>query len=453
MSSDILRSKSLFITLTLILASIAGCVGDSPSEHIHGEEYKGTPLTSGNAGDFTLIDQNGENYTLSSLKGDIVVVSFIFTRCTDTCPLITSKLRTVVEDLGDDVGKEVHFVSISMDPQYDTAERLNAYTDLHRANWPHLTGSQEDLQQVWDNFGVQVDQTFIDSHVKKNLVSILYPDNTTESITVMNDDLPTEAKAWNLTTESLETRNISLNYSYHEQYGYGVNGINGIDAPEWDANDPNYWYWSLLVWNSSNATWESSNLGASFLEVGPDTHIAWAANSSNLSLLPNPEMMTAHSHSEHEDSNHSNHSEGNDSHSGDNHSNHSDENNSHSGHDHSNHEDSNSSENNSDSEHDDHMHTHSVSDEIDDDSSDQESIELTNYTIGHNTVTFILDEELDKRIAFLGDSWDEKHLMQDIETLLAEPSKEEHSTPSIGIVFTILSMLGALLFLERFKSK
>ena len=435
MSSDILQSKPLLFALILILASIAGCVGDSPSEHIHGEEYKGTPLTSGNAGDFTLIDQNGENFTLSSLKGDVVVVSFIFTRCTDTCPLITSKLRTVVEDLGDDVGKEVHFVSISMDPQYDNVERLNAYTDLHRANWPHLTGSREDLQQVWDNFGVQVDQTFIDSHVKKNLVSILYPDNSSESFTVMNDDLPAEAKAWNLTTESLETRNISLNYSYHEQYGYGVNGINGSDAPEWDANDPNYWYWSLLVWNSSNSTWESSNLGASFLEVGPDTHIAWAANSSNLSLLPNPEMMTAHSHSGHD------------------HSNHSEENESHSGHDHSDHEDSNSSENESDSDHDGHMHTHSVSDETDDDSSDQESIELTNYTIGHNTVTFILDEELDKRIAFLGDSWDTKHLKQDIETLLDEPSKEEHSTPSIGIAFTILSMLGALLFLERIKSQ
>ena len=99
------------------------------------------------------------------------------------------------------------------------------------------------------------------------------------------------------------------------------------------------------------------------------------------------------------------------------------------------------------------MHTHSVSDETDDDSSDQESIELTNYTIGHNTVTFILDEELDKRIAFLGDSWDTKHLTQDIETLLDEPSKEEHSTPSIGIAFTILSMLGAFLFLERIKSQ
>lgn len=437
-------TKIVSIATMMLLSAFAGCMGDSPSEHMHGEDYKGVPLTSGSAGDFTLEDHTGQNFTLSSLEGDLVVVSFIFTRCPDTCPLITSKLRHVADELGDKVGDEVHFVSVSLDPEYDTKERLTAYTDLHQVDWPHLTGEREDLEQVWENFGLQVNRTFIESHVKMNHVSVLYPDNTTETFAVMNEDLPVDAKGWNLTTMSFESNNISLNSTYDEQYGHGVTGINGTDSPDdWS------WWWSLLIWNSSNSSWDESDVGISFVEVGPDTHIAWAASSSNLSLLPNPEMLNDHSHHDHGDSD----SEEDDSHSGHDHSGHGDggndsedDNESHSGHDHSEHGDEDDSDNDSH----DHMHTHSLS-EGGHGHDDEETVELTNYTVGHNTVTFILDEELDKRIAFLGDSWPDEHLVDDVNTLLKESSEDSHShsSPSIGVVFTILSILGAVLFLQR----
>ena len=439
-----MRVKIISISIMMLISAFAGCMGDSPSEHIHGEDYKGVPLTSGSAGDFTLEDHTGQSFTLSSLEGDLVVVSFIFTRCPDTCPLITSKLRHVADELGDKVGNEVHFVSVSLDPEYDTKERLTAYTGIHQVDWPHLTGEREDLEQVWENFGLQVNRTFIESHVKMNHVSVLYPDNSTETFGVMNQDLPTDAKGWNLTTMSFESNNISLNSTYHEQYGHSVTGINGTDSPDdWS------WWWSLLIWNSSNSSWDESDVGISFVEVGPDTHIAWAASSSNLSLLPNPEMLNDHSHHGHGDSD----SEDNDSHSGHDHSDHGDDgddsgdgNESHSGHNHSDHGDDDSEEDSHD-----HMHTHSLSEGDHDENSDQEPIELTNYTVGHNTVTFILDEELDKRIAFLGDSWPDEHLVDDVNTLLKESSGDSHShsSPSIGVVFTILSILGAVLFLQR----
>ena len=436
-----MQVKILSISIMMLISAFAGCMGDSPSEHMHGEDYKGVPLTSGSAGDFTLEDHTGQNFTLSSLEGDLVVVSFIFTRCPDTCPLITSKLRHVVDELGDKVGDEVHFVSVSLDPEYDTKERLTAYTELHQVDWPHLTGERDDLEQVWENFGLQVNRTFIEAHVNMNHVSVLYPDNTTETFTVMNEDLPTDAKGWNLTTMSFESNNISLNSTYDEQYGHGVTGINGTDSPDdWS------WWWSLLIWNSSNSSWDESDVGISFVEVGPYTHIAWAASSSNLSLLPNPEMLNDHSHHDHGDSE----SEDNDSHSGHDHSDHGDseseDNDSHSGHDHSDHGDEGDSEDGSD----DHMHTHSLS-EGGHGQDDEETVELTNYTVGHNTVTFILDEDLDKRIAFLGDSWPDQHLVDDVNTLLKESSEDSHShsTPAIGVVFTILSLLGAVLFLQR----
>ena len=117
-----LLARGLLFGLMMVFASMSGCLEGSPSEDIHGEDYNGTPLANGNAGDFTLIDQDGNNFSLSSLEGDLVVVSFIFTRCTDTCPLITSKLRQVGANLGDKMGKDVYFVSVTMDPEYDTQE-------------------------------------------------------------------------------------------------------------------------------------------------------------------------------------------------------------------------------------------------------------------------------------------------------------------------------------------
>jgi cytochrome oxidase Cu insertion factor (SCO1/SenC/PrrC family) len=52
--------------------------------------YKGYQLSRGTVTDFTLIDQDENNVTLSLTNGEILVVAFIFTRCTDVCPVITN---------------------------------------------------------------------------------------------------------------------------------------------------------------------------------------------------------------------------------------------------------------------------------------------------------------------------------------------------------------------------
>jgi len=397
-------TRTLFLGLILLISSMAGCLDGSPAEDIHGEDYNGTPLANGNAGDFILIDQNGDNFSLSSLKGDLVVVSFIFTRCTDTCPLISSKLRQAEADLGDKMEDDVKFVSVTLDPEYDTQERMEEYAGIHMVDWPHLSGSREDLETVWSNFGILVDRTFIESHaaVSMNHVSILYPDDTTELHGVMNDVVSENFTGWNLTTTALESSNVSLNFSFHEQWGHNVVGINGSDVPEDDS-----WWWKLYVWNMSNNVWDESSVGIDSVEVNDMTHIAWAANTSNISLLPAPISTTGHSHGE----------------TGDN-------------------------ETNS---------THS------DDSHSHEEVEIANYTVGHNTITFILDEELDKRIAFLGDEWPAEHLVEDISTLLNEDGSrgegdahdhdhdhdDDHSTPSLGIFFTLMSLFVAAIVLQK----
>ena len=109
-----------------------------------------------------LTDQNGEQYALTTDTNGVVVVSFIFTRCPDVCPMLTQSLIAVEASLTDEEREDVTFVSISVDPNHDTPEVLKEYSERMGAAWPHLTGSMEELEDVWATFAVVVQQNVID---------------------------------------------------------------------------------------------------------------------------------------------------------------------------------------------------------------------------------------------------------------------------------------------------
>jgi protein SCO1/2 len=106
-----------------------------------------------------LIDQNGQKYRFYDdlLKNKTVLINFIYTKCGDSCPLETAKLRQVQRVLGERVGKDVFFYSISIDPQHDTPETLSDYAENYNAGpgWLFLTGKKEDVDQIRRKLGVQ----------------------------------------------------------------------------------------------------------------------------------------------------------------------------------------------------------------------------------------------------------------------------------------------------------
>ena len=113
----------------------------------------------GEAPSFTLVSQDGEEVTLSSLHGKVVAVTFIYTWCPDICPMLTDKMARVQDALGDDFGKEVAFVSISFDPERDTPEVLKDYAaafDADLAGWSFLTGELDTVRDVANSYGVVV---------------------------------------------------------------------------------------------------------------------------------------------------------------------------------------------------------------------------------------------------------------------------------------------------------
>jgi protein SCO1/2 len=90
------------------------------------------------------------------LKGKKVAINLMYTKCTSTCPLETAKLSQVKKILGDRVGKDVFFISISIDPEYDTPERLKAYSEKFHTGegWTFVTGDENDIKLVARKLGL-----------------------------------------------------------------------------------------------------------------------------------------------------------------------------------------------------------------------------------------------------------------------------------------------------------
>ncbi len=91
---------------------------------------------------FELTDQQGKPYGSKDLEGRVWVASFIFTRCVTVCPAITAQMARI-QARTSQLMPAFRLVSISVDPDYDTPERLHAYARAHRATpraWTFLTG-------------------------------------------------------------------------------------------------------------------------------------------------------------------------------------------------------------------------------------------------------------------------------------------------------------------------
>jgi protein SCO1/2 len=109
------------------------------------------------APDFALVDQDGREARLSSWRGRPVLLDFVFTRCPGPCPIQTARLVEVQRKLPPEVAARVRFVSVSLDPEHDTPERLRAYAQKHGADlasWSFLTGEPARVQAVLDAYGI-----------------------------------------------------------------------------------------------------------------------------------------------------------------------------------------------------------------------------------------------------------------------------------------------------------
>lgn len=103
--------------------------------------------------DFSLTDQRGHAFHLGDSRGRVVVLTFLYTSCTDVCPFIGAKLSKVQEELGANAS-QVELVVITTDPERDRVERIARYSRVMGMSdsWHFLTGEQEELRPIWEAY-------------------------------------------------------------------------------------------------------------------------------------------------------------------------------------------------------------------------------------------------------------------------------------------------------------
>ena len=99
---------------------------------------------------FSLVDHLDRAATADAMRGHVTIVNFIFTRCEAVCPVSSMKMQRIQEQTAD-LGAKVKLISISVDPEYDTPQRLNAYGhkfSVDPTRWRMLTGPAQDVRTL-----------------------------------------------------------------------------------------------------------------------------------------------------------------------------------------------------------------------------------------------------------------------------------------------------------------
>ena len=395
--------RKVTVVLMTGIMLLAGCLGDTEEAvSFNGHQYN-PPV---DAPDFTLTDQDGNDVSLSDFDGKVIVVAFTYTSCTDVCPIIEANMKYMAGELGDSYGEDVVYLSVTIDPLRDTPEVLAQYVADNGYNWPHLTSTDfELLKSMWNSWGVAVNSSMIDMHINGEMnmsghdmggesmmhsVITMMPDNSTAEYQVNNTHLPENATGYNLTTMAFNMNNIGFT-APESQYGHYMENISGT-SPSDDS-----WYWSLYLWNDTNSTWEESQVGIDGVNISAhQQHIAWVASNANISNLPTPASEICGGHGWIMGEGGGAHCMCDDGYKRD-------------GHNHLTciPEDEQGA-------HDDHG--------SDENTEDAEEV----YDVGHSTVTYIVDKNGQKRVAWVGSDWSPDDFLEDIRTLTGHSHDNDH---------------------------
>jgi protein SCO1/2 len=130
-------------------ALVVAGIGAYAAQHLSTADAGVSSGDYGHVPSFSFVDQTGKQVTDRDLRGKPWVANFVFTRCPSVCPMLTAKFSAFQTKLGDLKG--VRYVSISVDPEYDTPAVLAEYAGRFNADavrWQFLTGPLAAIEQT-----------------------------------------------------------------------------------------------------------------------------------------------------------------------------------------------------------------------------------------------------------------------------------------------------------------
>ena len=106
------------------------------------------------APDFELAKVDESSFRLNEMRGKITLLFFGYTSCPDVCPTTLAELNQALGKLAEGDADRVQVVFITVDPERDTPERIQAYVNHFNENFIGLTGSEDKLSKIWSDYGV-----------------------------------------------------------------------------------------------------------------------------------------------------------------------------------------------------------------------------------------------------------------------------------------------------------
>lgn len=149
MQQKVLLGVVVFIA---ILAIIIGMLFFTTRPSFHGAVIN-PPIR---ATEIKLVDFDGTTFSLSALRGKVVILYFGYTHCPDECPLTMAHLKLAMDILGGH-SKDVQVVMITTDPTRDTPQAMKSFLGKFSPDFIGLVGSSDELAKVWSDYGVTVE--------------------------------------------------------------------------------------------------------------------------------------------------------------------------------------------------------------------------------------------------------------------------------------------------------
>ncbi|MFI3221201.1 MAG: SCO family protein [Methylococcales bacterium] len=173
MNAKIAKASVRAIAFLILLSGLAANLGGSPAWAApQGSAWGGNYFPN-----VELVTQDGKKVRFYDdlIKDKVFAINFIYTRCTDSCPLETAALRKVQKSLGDSMGKDVFFYTISIDGDRDKPETLKEYAEKFNVGpgWTFLTGRPEDVKLLRQKLGMYRDDGKAEKSLNEHGITIL----------------------------------------------------------------------------------------------------------------------------------------------------------------------------------------------------------------------------------------------------------------------------------------
>jgi cytochrome oxidase Cu insertion factor (SCO1/SenC/PrrC family) len=153
-----LVATALAIAAVFVLPIVAatGLLGNANAQSAIGDSGGVVDGTRAQIKDFTLVDQRGQAVSTQSLRGKVIVISFLDPECYDSCPLLANEMANAVDMLGVKAS-DVALLAINVNPFFNHRADVAAFTNEHglsaMRNWHFVTGTNRQVSDVLASFG------------------------------------------------------------------------------------------------------------------------------------------------------------------------------------------------------------------------------------------------------------------------------------------------------------